>query len=139
MERETIENRQKTNLLLMGAAVLLVAFAVVLCLLLRPKTSGASVFVIRFGDEQSITVASNQTETVVIRDGVRVDAATGEGKENVIVIENGSARMEDATCPHHECIDQGVLNAQTSASRPLGPWIICAPHGVSVELRGGGQ
>lgn len=132
-------NRRKTNLLLLGAAVLFVALAVVLCLLLRPKPTGATAFRIRFGDGETLTFAADESIAVMIRDGVRVDEATGEGEENVIRIENGAAWMESATCPHHECIEQGRLNAETVQTRPLGPWIICAPHGVSIEYVGGGE
>ena len=139
MERQTTDNRRGINLLLLGAAVLFVAAAVVLCLLLRPKPTGAGAFRIRFGNGQTLTVGANESKTIVIRDGVPVGEATGEGEENVIRIEHGTAWMESATCPHHECIEQGRLDAETVRTRPLGPWIICAPHGVSIEYLGDGS
>ena len=123
----------------MGGAVLFVALSVVLLLVLRPKTGAAERFVIRYGDGQTLTVPADETRTVVIRNGAIADAPTGESAENVIRIEAGKAWMETATCPHHECMEQGVLSAETVSSRPLGTWIICAPHGVSVEYVGGGQ
>lgn len=122
----------------MGAAVLFVAAAVVLCFLLRPKTNPANAFRIRFGNGQTVTYPADQPACIVIRDGVLCKEQTGEGEENVIVIENGAAWMEYATCPHHECMEQGRLDAETVQSRPLGTWIICAPHGVSVEYIGDG-
>ena len=137
MEQRPTENRLKPNLLLMGGAVLFVALSVVLLLVLRPKTGAADRFVIRYGDGQTLTVPADETRTVVIRNGALAEEATGESGENVIRIEDGKAWMETATCPHHECEEQGVLSAETVRSRPLGTWIICAPHGVSVEYVGG--
>ena len=139
MTRETTDNRRRTNLLLLGAAVLFVALAVVFCLLLRPKANGAKAFRIHFGNGETVTVPADETVRLVIRNGVLTDAATGEGEENVIRIEHGEAWMESASCPHHECIEQGRLNAETVGLRPLGPWIICAPHGVSIEYIGVGE
>ena len=139
MEQRTTENRRKPNLILMGAAVLFVALAVVICLLLRSKTTGAKAFCIRYGDGQTLTLNADTTATIVIRDGVICEEATGEGEENVIRIENGRAWMERATCPHRECVRQGELNADTVRMRPLGTWIVCAPHRVSIEYIGGGE
>ena len=119
--------------------MLFVALAVVLCLILRPKPTGAQAFRIRFGNGETLTVDIDDDVTVVIRNGVHVDRATGEGEENVIRIAHGTAWMETATCPHQECIEQGRLDGETVKTRPLGPWIICAPHGVSIEYIGGGE
>lgn len=139
MEQKPTENRRRVNLLLLGGAVLFVALSVVLLLLLRPKTGTPDRFVIRYGDHKTLTVWADETRTVVIRNGAIADEATGESGENVICVEDGKAWMETATCPHHECVEQGVLSVETVGTRPLGTWIICAPHGVSVEYVGGGE
>lgn len=135
MEGQKANRAIKRNLALMGAAGLFVALAVVLCLLLRPKSGQAGVFIIRSQTGETVTVAANETKTIIVRDGVFVEETTGEGQENVIRIENGSAWMEHATCPHGECMEQGVLNAESVQTRPLGSWIICMPNGVTVEYR----
>lgn len=129
----------KKNLILTGAAILFAALAVVVCLLLRPKTGALDRFVIHYGDGETLTVSAWETRTIVIRDGKIVSEATGEGAENVIRIENGEAFMEDANCPHHECMAQGKLNSETINGRPLGPWIVCAPHRVYIEYLGDGR
>ena len=139
MELKTNDHPTRRNLLLTGAAVLLAAIAIVLCLLLRLRAGTEGVFVIRTAGGETLTVSADETRTVVIRDGAFADAATGEGEENVIRIENGQAWMETANCPHGECVRQGILSAETSRKRPLGAWIICMPHGVTVEYRGDGQ
>ncbi len=120
----------------MGAAIAFAALAVVVCLLLRPKARPAERFVIRYGNSEMMTVSAWETRTIVIRDGVIADAEIGEGEENVIHIENGEAWMEHANCPHRECVKQGRLSAETVEKRPLGTWIVCAPHKVYIEYSG---
>jgi hypothetical protein len=139
MEQKTTENRRGKNLLLIGGAVLFVALSVVLLLVLRPNAGARDRFVIRYGNGQSLTVFANESRTVVIRNGAIAEEATGESGENVIRIEDGKAWMQTATCPRHECVRQGALSAETVGKRPLGTWIICAPHGVSVEYAGGAE
>ena len=136
---ETTGTCRKRNWLLLGAAILFAALLAVLCLLLRPKPGAPDRFVIRYGSGEALEIPARETRTVVIRDGKIVDEATGEGDENVIRIENGTAWMETANCPHHECMKQGVLSTDTVGSRPLGTWIVCAPHRVYVEYAGDGQ
>ncbi|MBR0508078.1 MAG: NusG domain II-containing protein [Clostridia bacterium] len=136
MEHESKKNRIRINLLLTFGAVLFAAAAFVLWLFLHPRPGAGGSFVIRYGGE-TLTVPADETRTIVIRDGKLVDEATGEGDENVIRIENGSAWMERANCPHEECVKQGVLNAENAGTRPLGAWIICAPHRVYIEYAGG--
>jgi len=138
MERTT-RTRRKLNWLLTAAAILFAALLVVLCLLLRPKAGALDRFVIHFANGETLEIPAWETKTIVIRDGRIVDSVTGEGDENVIRIENGRAWMEQANCPHHECVRQGALTAETVRSRPLGTWIVCAPHKVYVEFAGGGQ
>ena len=138
MGRESTKNRIRINLTLTLGALLFVAAAIALCLFLRPKTGVDGSFVIHYGKGQTLTVPADETRTVVIRDGALADEATGEGDENVVRIENGTARMERATCRHEECVKQGGLNADNAGTRPLGAWIICAPHRVYIEYRGNG-
>ena len=135
MNGQTGNRTTRRNLLLMGAAGLFVALAIVLCLALRPKLGQTGCFVIRTKTGETQTFDASETRVVVIRDGAFVEAATGTGQENVIHIENGCAWMEDASCPHGECMEQGVLSSETAKKRPLGAWIICMPNGVTVEYR----
>lgn len=139
MTRNLTDDRQKRNWILTGAAIAFAALAVVVCLLLRPKTGAADRFVIRYGDGKSIMVPAWETRTIVIRNGEIADEATGEDAENIIRIENGAAWMEQANCPHKECIKQGKISAETVRTRPLGTWIVCAPHKVYIEFAGEGQ
>jgi hypothetical protein len=138
MEQTSTKKRIQINLLLTLGALLFVAAAIVLCLVLRPKPGAGGSFVIRYGNGETLTVPADETRTIVIRNGAIANEATGEGDENVIRIENGSARMERANCRHEECVKQGELNAANAGTRPLGAWIICAPHRVYIKYREGG-
>lgn len=139
MEQIRTDKRRKRNWVLTGAAILFAALAIVVCLLLRPKIDSADHFVIRYGDGKTFEVRKDTSCTIVIRDGEIVDEATGNGEENVIRIENGEAWMEHANCPHRECMKQGRLSEKTVSERPLGTWIVCAPHRVYIELAEGMQ
>ncbi len=139
MEHKTTGDRRKLNWILTAAVIAFAALAVAVCFLLRPKTGAADRFVIRYGDGRSIEVPAWETRTIVIRNGEIAERETGEDEENVIRIENGEAWMETANCPHRECMKQGKLSAETVRSRPLGTWIVCAPHRVYIEFAGDGQ
>ena len=47
----------------------------------------------------------------------------------VLLIENGTARMTEASCPDHVCIDMGVI-------RYTGQSIVCLPNRLVVTVRG---
>ncbi len=139
MEHEPKKNRIRINLLLALGALLFAAATIVLWFLLRPKPGAGGSFVIRYGNGETLTVPADETRTVVIRDGKLVDEATGEGDENVIRIENGEAWMEEANCPHRECMKQGRMNEETANRVMSVMWIVCAPHRVSIEYVGNGK
>ena len=139
MEQKQADNRRKRNWILTGAAIGVAALAIVACLLLRPKEAAPDRFVIHYGDGKTFEVPIGEARTIIVRDGEIVDSETGSGEENIIHIENGEAWMEHANCPHQECMKQGRLSAQTAPKRPLGTWIVCAPHRVYIELAEGGR
>lgn len=49
---------------------------------------------------------------------------------NRLVIREGSAWMEEASCPDHYCMKQGKISKN-------GEQIICLPNGIVVEIIGG--
>ncbi len=55
---------------------------------------------------------------------------TADGGENLLVIEDGTARLTEANCPDRLCVNQGAI-------RWAGDSIICLPHGVIIEITGG--
>ena len=55
----------------------------------------------------------------------------GEGEHtNTLVIENGTARVVEASCPDQICVNQGVV-------RYAGESIVCLPHKLVVTVEGG--
>lgn len=67
---------------------------------------------------------------------VRLDADTRftvsapNGGNNVIVVDHGRIRVEQATCPDGLCVKQGW-------SRTEGYPITCLPHGLVIQPKGG--
>lgn len=49
---------------------------------------------------------------------------------NLLVIENGTAKVTEADCPDKLCVDQHAIQFQ-------GESIICLPHKVTVRIEGG--
>lgn len=58
---------------------------------------------------------------------VRITGSDGE--ENVLIIRNGSAWMESASCPDGLCVRMGKISRK-------GQSVICLPNRVSVEITG---
>lgn len=59
----------------------------------------------------------------------RITLGTGEDT-NLLVIENGAARMVEATCPDQVCVRQGAVRYE-------GESIVCLPHKLVVTIQGG--
>ena len=55
----------------------------------------------------------------------------GEGEHtNTLVIENGAARVVEASCPDQICVNQGAVRYE-------GESIVCLPHKLVVTVEGG--
>lgn len=52
-----------------------------------------------------------------------------DGHYNLIKVENGKVRIEDANCPDKLCVRSG------SISRPGKP-LVCLPHKITIEIEG---
>lgn len=55
-----------------------------------------------------------------------IETASGE---NVLVVEDGSARMISADCPDKLCVNMGAIKNQ-------GENIICLPHKLVIQIEG---
>lgn len=53
-----------------------------------------------------------------------------EGHTNTLVIENGTARVVEASCPDQICVNHGAI-------RYAGESIVCLPHRLVVSIEGG--
>ena len=53
---------------------------------------------------------------------------------NVIHLTPDGMYMEDATCPNHDCVGQGVVTLENRDERILGNMIVCLPNQVVLQL-----
>lgn len=103
-----------------GLALLALA-AVLLAWLLWPKAAGATVVLKRGGEELGRYALHRPAEVTV---------AGANGFSLVLVIEEGAARVEQATCPDLICQRHAPISK-------AGESIICLPGQIAVTLEGG--
>lgn len=112
------DKRLNPNLLLLLA--LLAAGAVLAAAVLLTGHRGAQVQVRVDGrDAGSYSLLTNRTVTI----------AGYNGGTNLLVIENGTARVEEASCPDGLCVNTGSISR-------TGQSIVCLPNRVVVEITG---
>ena len=56
----------------------------------------------------------------------------GAGGSNTILVEQGRIRVSEANCPDQVCVGQGWISDGTVP-------IVCLPHGLVIEITGGGE
>ena len=102
----------------------------IVCLLIVLCVAGLCFYLLRGkGDTVTVTVDGAHFATYALSEDRTVDIITGEGKDehNILVIENGKARVESATCPDGIC----------SSHKPIyreGESIVCLPHRVVITV-----
>lgn len=82
------------------------------------------------GEYAVITVDGKEYASKPLNEYAVIDISDGSGY-NRIVISDGSAYMEEADCPDRICVKTGRI-------RKNGETIVCLPHRVVVEIKGGG-
>ena len=98
-------------------------------LLLTLFLAGAAFFFIREeGDTVTVSVDGKHYGTYPLHTDLTLSIRTGEdGEENLLVIRDGTARVESATCP------DGICAAHKPISRE-GESIVCLPHRVVITV-----
>lgn len=99
-------------------------------LLLTLSLAGAALFFLRpDGNIVTVTVDGEIYGTYPLGENITVDIRTGESgnRENVLVIRDGKAYVETATCP------DGICAAHKPISRD-GESIVCLPHRVVITV-----
>ena len=118
--------KKKDILLICG--VLLLALAVFFASrLLLPNSSGA-VVTVYVGGEVYAKVSASDYQTITVDQG--------DGKVNVIVIDENGVRMDSSTCKNQICVRHGTIDPAQADELLLDHWIVCLPNGVSVEVTG---
>lgn len=82
------------------------------------------------GSKVLITVDGQLYGTYDLNENQNISIELDGRIANVVVIENGTAYMEDADCPDKLCVHQGKISRD-------GQTIVCLPHKLVVEVTGG--
>ena len=113
-------NTKKTNKyrwdILLILVVLFVALAILLVVNLTRQEG--SVAVVEIDGMVAGTYPLSQNGTFSLNGGT-----------NVLVIENGTARLVQSNCPDHTCENVGAI-------RYVGQTIVCLPNRLTVTIRG---
>ncbi|MBE6740066.1 MAG: NusG domain II-containing protein [Ruminococcaceae bacterium] len=102
----------------------------VLCLLLIAVIGLAYLYLFRDkGDTVKVTVDGNQIGIYSLNENMTKDIITGEKGENLnrLIIKDGKAYMETATCPDGICVNHNPIFRD-------GESIVCLPNGVVVTI-----
>jgi len=111
---------RRNDIILLLGILILSALLFGVFYLTQPSEEGAYVVVSVKGKEYG--------RYSLFEDGVKeIEGPLGV---NHLVIEEGKVWMEEAVCPDHYCVRQGVISK-------TGEQIICLPNGIVVELIGG--
>ena len=96
-------------------------------ILLAAFLTGAYIYAARdTGAYALVTVDGDEIYRLPLDEDITIEVG-GDGRYNTIVIENGSVRVEDASCPDHVCINQGqkMYGGET---------IICLPNRMVITV-----
>lgn len=121
---------KKRDWLIVGGVLLLALLAFLLVRLSAPGSAGATVTVYVRGEVYA-KVDADDYQTITVDQG--------DGKVNVVVIDESGVRMESSTCKNQICVHHGVIDPHNADELLLDNWIVCLPNGVSVEVSGAGE
>ena len=103
--------------LILGAGIIVIAFAMLLVMQLTRGEEGNQIQVTLDGKIYG-TYSLSKDQTIEVKDG---------DFYNRIRIEDGKAYMEEANCPDGYCEEQGKISGHTQT-------IVCLPHKLVVEV-----
>ncbi len=118
---------KKKDWLMIGGVLLLALLAFIASRVLAPKQPEATV-TIYVGEKVYQTVPADEYQTITIDQG--------DGKVNVIVIDESGVRMESSTCKNQICVHHSTIDPHAVDDLLLDRWIVCLPNAVSVEVSG---
>ena len=79
------------------------------------------------GDKVVVSIAGNVVKTFDLHEDITYNIEGEDGKFNLLVIKDGKAHIEDASCPDKVCINFGEIQYNTEK-------ITCLPNKVVVEI-----
>ena len=118
--------KKKDILLICG--VLLLALAAFFALRVFAQKSDAAQVTVYVGGAVYAQVSANDYQTITVDQG--------DGKVNVIVIDESGVHMESSTCKNQICVHHGAIDPHAADDLLLDRWIVCLPNAVSIEVSG---
>ena len=110
----------KKNDWILIAGILIIALVAILFMTWNKKEGGEVIVTI---DKKTYkTLPLNEDTTLLIKDR--------SADYNILEIKDGKARMTEANCPDKICVEHRAIHYDHES-------IICLPHKVTVEIRGG--
>ncbi len=116
---------KKRDFLLIGA-VLLIALAVLLYTRFFNRPGDSATVTVYVSDQEYCRVSASDYQTITVDQG--------DGRVNVIVIDENGVHMESSTCKNQLCVQQGTIDPGKADELLLNSWIVCLPNGVTVEV-----
>lgn len=90
------------------------------------KDPDGNTAVISIGGREYRRISLSNPQVLTIRqDGGRI---------NVIRVDENGIQMIEANCDNQHCVNTGLVSPENADFKPDGPFIICLPNQVSVEL-----
>lgn len=118
--REKLSKALRTHTATLVAGVVVLVVLVAACVVARPFIGA--------GKERLVVIhdANGETHTLSLATDGQIEVTTSLGT-NLIVVEDGAARITQADCPHKSCMQQKAI-------RMPGEQLICLPHKLWVEV-----
>lgn len=111
-----LKKKAKNDILL--AFMALILSATVIIIIKTGRIPGKSV---------AVSVNGVTIETFSLNDNVEYEIHSEESRYNLLIIDEGSARIASADCPDKTCVRHKPINES-------GEVIICLPHKVIVSI-----
>lgn len=105
---------------------------VLFCFLILSAGISAALILFRLSGPAGdvvITLNGNPYGTYSLEEDRRIEIS-GENYHNVVLIENGSVRMQSSDCHNQICVNHMPISRS-------GESIICLPHRIVVRIQGG--
>ncbi len=117
------EKKRKFRNDMLLAAVILATATVAFFLFRKTMTEGSFVVV---------TVDGTETHRLSLKEEQELVITTGFHGENILIIEDGKAKMQKANCPDGICVEHRPISK-------TGETIVCLPHEIVISIEGEGD
>ena len=82
-----------------------------------------------------VTLEGRLLLTLPFAEAHTVSVLQPDGGENTVRLTGSAVYMEKVNCPHEDCVQMGEVTLENLEYRPLGGFLVCLPHKLTVEVR----